>query len=94
MDVTARHLWHDTGMTKLTPPRDWFSTCAGVAAALGLAALLAYVFAGPAARLMAQPWPEVWVNIVRPTQPPAAPTNKAAPATKAAPLVHPNGVQG
>jgi hypothetical protein len=71
-------------MTELTPPRDWFSTWAGIGAAFALAALLGYMFAGPAARLMAQPWPEVWVKIVPPTPPHASPAVKTAPSLKPA----------
>ena len=53
------------------PPRDWFSTLAGVTAVLAVAGGLAYAFAGPAVRLMSRPWQEVWVTIVQPAPPPA-----------------------
>ncbi len=52
------------------PPRDWFSTLAGITAVLAVAGGLGYAFAGPAVRLMSRPWEEVWVTIVQPNPPP------------------------
>ncbi len=56
-------------MTVSAPPRDWVSKLAGIGVALSLAGGLAYLFAGPAARVMGAPWREVWVDIVRPAPP-------------------------
>ncbi len=53
------------------PPRDWFSTAAGLTVAVALAAGLAWLVFGPSAtRAGGSPWQLVWVNIVSPSQPP------------------------
>jgi hypothetical protein len=53
-------------MISVQPPRDWFSTLAGLAAAAALALLLGYTVWGPGRRMAAAGWQEVWVTIVAP----------------------------
>jgi hypothetical protein len=69
-------------MRHIKPPRDWVSQAGGAGAAILLLAGLGYAFAGPAARLVAQPLTEVWVTIVR------TPPDKVPPRLYPLPIEH------
>ena len=53
-------------MIEVRPPRDWFSTLAGLGVATALAIALGYAFWGPAVRIAVSGWHEVWVTVVPP----------------------------
>jgi hypothetical protein len=51
------------------PPKDSIASIIGLCAAAMLAVGLAYAFWGPATRIAATHWQEVWVTLVKPGPP-------------------------